>query len=774
MKYLNNSRGYTLLLTVAVIVLFTVLGLSLLTLTSNGLTKNETRQDNIQAKDLAEKGVDYLQREIELILNKKLKEDKQDYRLNIPNIFNTTFITDADAQYFCTTDLKSGVQISTDNKDYTYACIEKPTSEIDSNYLVNETTRAVRIRSTGNVNGKNFTYYSTVEFSFSSVPKQLSYAISTNKQGDLYFFGGTDVTGDIKVAGDLLVSDSAFWVSPDNPTWIKSTYPKLMSSRVNGVSNILLNEGSTENGINVAAKKVYKITTNPGNVSNLLAGASENTKKRFATEISLDQTEDIQNLFLHSETPIVQGIADSANNFPQKPNIIKTEPLQDDQVKILESITEISGKQGNEVIKKQNGLRINSSGNHSLPEHANAMYINGNVNISPSNTSNLNVNLSGNYYVNGNLYIGHTNLNANAIFYVKGTTHIEYSTIKKLQNNGTLFIFSENSIKINNISEGSVEADSSEIDGFFYSNNNFLMYGVGSNTRITGGISAKNAVFSSLRGNSYDKGDLTNSIPNACKIEYIISPEDTMFLNNPEITKEWVEQVNKLRNKTSGSPRWTNVTNNDPFSYSSINPNWIEEIYNYVFLQEKYSGNTSTLSLSEWDYVIRLINNHYSIPFKSSASSLVSDTEQLSKITDKLDFLLSQWDTSTVKNAYKKFSYEDDGSWWSSTVKIAEYDETKWEKTKEDLNILLHYLTIITDNPISIPSYCFDYYEDAKNRSDRHQGDSLHLQLRSNSRIKVFYNHDLINQFIENRAYEHININDIEVMTPVVKKIEWD
>ena len=167
--------------------------------------------------------------------------------------------------------LTSGVQITTDNDDNTYACIEKPASETDPNYVVNETTRAVRIRSTGIVDGKNFTYYSTVHFSFSSVPKQLSYAISTNKQGDLYFFGGTDVTGDIKVAGDLLVSDSAFWVSPSDPTWIKSTYPKLMSSSENGVSNIFLNEGSIEKSI--AAKKVYKITSNPDNVSTLLTGS---------------------------------------------------------------------------------------------------------------------------------------------------------------------------------------------------------------------------------------------------------------------------------------------------------------------------------------------------------------------------------------------------------------------------------------------------------------------------------------------------------------------
>ena len=56
----KNQKGFSLLMALVCIVIFTVLGLSLLKLTSNAYLKNETRSNNIQADALATKGSDYI------------------------------------------------------------------------------------------------------------------------------------------------------------------------------------------------------------------------------------------------------------------------------------------------------------------------------------------------------------------------------------------------------------------------------------------------------------------------------------------------------------------------------------------------------------------------------------------------------------------------------------------------------------------------------------------------------------------------------------------
>ena len=86
-KMLKNEKGYTLLFSIVAIVIITVLGLSLYTMSANGTQKNEKRDEIIQAESLATKGLDYLvakiNKEIELALEKTDQEYK-DY--NAQNI----------------------------------------------------------------------------------------------------------------------------------------------------------------------------------------------------------------------------------------------------------------------------------------------------------------------------------------------------------------------------------------------------------------------------------------------------------------------------------------------------------------------------------------------------------------------------------------------------------------------------------------------------------------------------------------------------------------
>jgi len=85
--------------------------------------------------------------------------------------------------------------------------------------------------------------------------------------------------------------------------------------------------------------------------------------------------------------------------------------------------------------------------------------------------------------------------------YVDGDVKIEYSRINGLNKNGregSLIIFANGKIDIQNNSL--YQDEPSQIKGFFYSEKELEMYGVGSNIRIEGGISARKIVLNAIRG----------------------------------------------------------------------------------------------------------------------------------------------------------------------------------------------------------------------------------------------------------------------------------
>lgn len=65
MKTLRSESGNALVVTILVLVLSTVIGLTLMSMTINGLKRNETREDMNQATQQAEKGITYISKLIE-------------------------------------------------------------------------------------------------------------------------------------------------------------------------------------------------------------------------------------------------------------------------------------------------------------------------------------------------------------------------------------------------------------------------------------------------------------------------------------------------------------------------------------------------------------------------------------------------------------------------------------------------------------------------------------------------------------------------------------
>jgi len=139
------------------------------------------------------------------------------------------------------------------------------------------------------------------------------------------------------------------------------------------------------------------------------------------------------------------------------------------------------------------------------------MYVKGDLKIGNMDTNDYNIGkyqkirLNGPIYVNGNLTIKGADAEINSIIYVNGNVTIRNARINGLNVNGydgSLIIFANQAINIANISV--YQDEPSNIKGFFYSEDALEMYGVGSNIKIDGGISAKRIVLNAIRGRASD------------------------------------------------------------------------------------------------------------------------------------------------------------------------------------------------------------------------------------------------------------------------------
>lgn len=146
-------------------------------------------------------------------------------------------------------------------------------------------------------------------------------------------------------------------------------------------------------------------------------------------------------------------------------------------------------------------------------------YTLGKMNIQGDSSKKTDITLKGTYFVYGDLQIKNVNLSADAIIYVQGEVDISESTIKGINDNSTLIIFANENIDIYNMSVDLPEKEASKIKGFFYSKQNFIMYGVGSNINLTGGISAQRIILTAVRGNT-DKGTFLEKPRKRSKTEF--------------------------------------------------------------------------------------------------------------------------------------------------------------------------------------------------------------------------------------------------------------
>lgn len=543
-KTIKNSNGYALLLTFGLIILFTVLGISLMTLTTSGTAKNSSREYDTQALNLAEKGMDFIVNEINTHLAEYTKEGKSrdDFIIELEKFDHNN------TRYKCTFDsygnLINGLKVSTSRSqhDTSLACIKNVHPVNDENGL-NDLKKKLEIISFGEVDGKKKQLTTFVEIGADHIPEQLKYTLTSN--GNVHLNGAVQITGDLRYKGSLttynkahIINGSHYWVESLKPS-IKSissrSNPRIVVSRnskfyhvkdssnasilYSGIHNLNTSYLTSENDISklfdmTVFDKVPTVVNSDSNINNVDVTAQKNTynyPRGSATDLITRKNEYI----------IPSG------TYPHKQFLIYRSNncwgwCSDSYSPLSTSSTfELNGDYEFDQLATSANLKISSGANSTTKvKIKNTLYVEGDLIIEG------NVELSGSIFVNGHLRVHESNLKTNALIYVNNTNtynctilgknatcepvDIQYSTINSLpykneknaSANGTLVIFSRGEVKLSNNSAWSPHNKPSEIFGYFYSDRELEIYGSWSNMKIHGGIYGSRITLHATRGDA--------------------------------------------------------------------------------------------------------------------------------------------------------------------------------------------------------------------------------------------------------------------------------
>ena len=581
MKYLKNEKGYALFLTVFIIVLFSILAVSLITIVLSGANKTAVREDITQAKELSDKGLEHIVNQI----NKELQDEIGETGLPRSEFASTlTRILD---QYSC----KNGEHLSSDSGETGEykVCIENYKNVLDPKGEENELRKLVEFRSEGeNVNKRTQEIISYIEIGAGSVPETLKYVLGTNEPsgskkngaGNIYLHGGVEIYGDINAGNNLFTFDHGPGLDNYNAFWRQTTLPVLYPSSSSENSKIVLGGDLYQ----------FKSSTINNNFSTKYIGNNiqRNTSLSFYNDHlawrypSRYEKSKIKDMFANeSNLPIIakrdwSGIPVSIeNNIEEgKNNIRPTTNIAEKVFRNINTNQSVSFKnyyrflgltltnnymtfRGNNRFNSgeiQNGTRTTfEAGNYEFD----SMYINTDVVIGNSTNSedtrfydNITIggyspNRGAQLFVDGNVTIQGANLTSNLTIYTTGTVTIQNTTIQGKEfaynREGSLIVFSKGRVHISNNSL--YQNTPSELKGYFYSEDNLELFGVGSNMKIHGGIAARRITLNAIRGNyqnekrdwQYAMNPTSLQSPSRLVIEYDTDLiENYLRMNPPE------------------------------------------------------------------------------------------------------------------------------------------------------------------------------------------------------------------------------------------------
>lgn len=580
MYFKYNENGYTMIIAIFTILVISVLGLSLVTFTSNGIAKNSTRENNIIAQDLADKGLEFVTADIQKAMEEEIKKSPM-----TKSGFNTFLEDTLKASKFACGSNESattGIKIAGMDNSYSYVCIESVSKLTNATNQIEEKDfykRKVTFRSTGKINGIEKVVKSDVIFGTDLVPDQLKYAVSTNDEGNLYLHGGVHIKGDVKTDGHLIISDRATWMSGSTPKWQPSVGATILKSDKSDTPKIILNERVPITKNKDDNKYMYVLNSSNPSYNTHISGTNLNSTsytKYDPTGNNLDEFR--KALFNSSNVNIV--MKSIPNDKVQVEGIVLDQANKNVTKKYKSSITasnsshELTKLSKNDTVFLSKTKTIDEKEPYIEREEVCIKYLlfwclesevrdvtkyatkkvevldeGGKLSIGGSNSNIASLNINGIYYINGDLDIDYANLKTNAMFYVNGSVKIKNSKINEENENGTFIIFAKGSIDVSNISVDSEITKPSKIKGFFYSQEDLILYGVGSNINLHGGISARRVILTGVRGNakndSYESIDAQKTKDSRLQIIY----DDTLISQytsfNRDRSEEFILRLNE-------------------------------------------------------------------------------------------------------------------------------------------------------------------------------------------------------------------------------------
>ncbi|AXH99326.1 hypothetical protein DV702_05965 [Sporosarcina sp. PTS2304] len=532
MSHLRNERGYALLLTIMILILFSILGLTMLGLSAEGIKRNEYRADDTQAVAQAEKGMERIIADI----NAELTQSLGNNGLSADQFKHV--LTSTLNRYRCT---NTHIKSSTANGAYDVCIDKEPIPITAEDGTLNELRKIVSFASVGTVDTKKKQLNKTVEMGAEAFPETMKYAVGTNissanpqnGEGNLYLHGGSEIIGDIKVDGNLLVKDSGV----AGYSWVPSVLPRALPLPGAKSSKLVLGKNMYSINIQTLSQSIYTTHINrnlfPANQyiqrTDVASLFGANTAPRIVVREQLSPnigiTTQKSNYYYDYASPSVINVYNntpgfSSSTFSGYRNTGQVVPTGTKSYKCGKNTCYEDTHYGSFTLKNTNYFgKLASNGNVKITsgDHTfkDGFYIGGSVDIGlfgSNREAEYNpkdkITLDGPIYVDGDLTMRNAELKGNTLIYVNGNVSIRFSSLEGKNlgggKTGTVIIFATGDISMSNISANSDTP--SLIKGFFYSQGNIEMYGTGSNMKIEGGVSAKRIVFNAIRGRAFTNG----------------------------------------------------------------------------------------------------------------------------------------------------------------------------------------------------------------------------------------------------------------------------
>lgn len=562
-KHLRHEQGYTLIIVLVVLVVFAVVGTTVMTLNLNGATKNAVREDNVQSKDLAVKAQNYLVNKIEYELNEQLQDGMlaEQYQNALENILSKyscpeeAMTTNADGKRILDmtkVDNLPSYMISNDATGTSYRCV----TDWENFNPINAYKKIVTVQSLGDSDKTEDGDHKLIEsrhlIGSNLVLDPFYYVISSHKDengkgGDILLEGGIGIDGNIHVENTLTGTNKPKFKEIE----INSTKPNVNNSIVGYTGKSAPSSDFYEPSFsnNVSIPKQELVFDNLLDVNKTIDGFKANLLDHELVPTTLTT--------VWGPTVDYRTVTGKTND-----EYTSTIPYTYIQNKVDDNIEEsnshhylfnLKSRFKNIYFPRDVAIRYSTgSYDNSLTAGLSVdnAYIGGNFFVgyldSFDNTFRAllkdkedtkldyskyvlrgvttRIRLNGNYYVEGNLYITNTILEGNFNIYVKGKTLVYFSSFDNVTGN----IFSEDSISMRYISDfanpneirykpsslggdESKDTEDTEIEdvqfnnmsvwnGYFYSNNKISFNTPSSYLKIHGGVYAKDIKISSVRG----------------------------------------------------------------------------------------------------------------------------------------------------------------------------------------------------------------------------------------------------------------------------------